>query len=83
MTRKIKSALLRHFNRCFCGISVGVFARVILIDFRKKKTFNEFHLYFIGNICQTSLYQNIMVWRSLADDVLQFQQVFAHYCGLQ
>ena len=26
MTLKIKSALLWHFNRCFCGISVGVFA---------------------------------------------------------
>ena len=29
MTLKIKSALLWHFNRCFCGISVGVFAKAI------------------------------------------------------
>ena len=29
MTPKIKSALLWHFNRCFCGISVGVFAKAI------------------------------------------------------
>ena len=27
MTLKIKSALLCHFNRRFCGISVGVFAK--------------------------------------------------------
>ena len=31
MTLKIKSAFLWHFNRCFCGISVGVFAKAIFI----------------------------------------------------
>ena len=38
MTLKIKSALLWHSNRCFCGISVGVFAAfsVVQLESRNK-----------------------------------------------